>query len=90
MAEEEISFTVGSGNVFADLGLPDAAELLAKSKVLHSITRALEERGLKKAEEQAKFLEMPVGRWQKMRRGRLLRGITLAEYQALQVKATRI
>lgn len=38
--------TPGSGNVFADLGLPDADELLAKSTLAIHIGRAIKGRGL--------------------------------------------
>lgn len=36
----------GSGNVFADLGLPDAEELLAKAEMLRRISNLIESRGL--------------------------------------------
>ena len=36
----------GSGNVFADLGLPNADELLAKATLASAITEALTARGL--------------------------------------------
>ena len=42
--------TVSSGNVFADLGLPNADELLAKSTLVIQITRLIEARGLTQAE----------------------------------------
>lgn len=35
-----------SGNVFADLGLPNADELLAKAKIIGQISDVIEERGL--------------------------------------------
>ena len=38
--------TVSSGNVFADLGLPDAEELLVKAELVLQISRIIEERGL--------------------------------------------
>ncbi len=37
---------VGSGNVFADLGLPDADELLAKAELAHQICVIIEREGL--------------------------------------------
>lgn len=40
-----VTFTVGSGNVFADLGLPDAEERLAKAKLAHRVYQLVEERG---------------------------------------------
>jgi len=36
----------GTGNVFADLGLPDAEELLAKAQLASAISDIIEERGL--------------------------------------------
>ncbi len=40
----------GSDNVFADLGLADAAELKAKAGLVHQISIILKARGLKQAE----------------------------------------
>lgn len=42
--------TVSSGNVFADIGLPDAGELLAKADLAIQISRIIEERGLTQAQ----------------------------------------
>ena len=47
---DELTYEVGSGNVFADLGLPDAEELKAKSDLVIEIVRIIEDRGLKQAE----------------------------------------
>lgn len=41
----------GSGNIFADLGLPDAEELLAKAEMVRQISNLIELRGL--TQEQA-------------------------------------
>ncbi|HZC45734.1 MAG TPA: helix-turn-helix transcriptional regulator [Candidatus Acidoferrum sp.] len=38
--------TKGSGNVFRDLGLPDAKLLQAKADLVHRISLLIEERGL--------------------------------------------
>ena len=46
----EIKVTRSSGNVFADLGLPDADQLLAKADLAIEISRIIEERGLTQAE----------------------------------------
>lgn len=48
MAESKI--TASSGNVFADLGLPDADQLLAKADLAIEIRHVIEERGLTQAE----------------------------------------
>ena len=39
-----------SGNVFADLGLPDAEELLVKAKLVSKISQLIEGKGLTQAE----------------------------------------
>lgn len=43
---KEIPVTRGSGNVFADLGLPNPEERLAKAQLAYAISRAIKERGL--------------------------------------------
>jgi predicted XRE-type DNA-binding protein len=47
---KELEYEVGSGNVFADLGLPDAEELKAKSELVIEIIQIIEDRDLKQAE----------------------------------------
>ena len=42
--------TFGSGNVFADLGVPNAEEHLAKSRLVAKITDVIRNRGLTQAE----------------------------------------
>ncbi len=42
--------TYGSSNVFADLGLPDATERQAKTRLAMEITAILKARGLKQVE----------------------------------------
>jgi predicted XRE-type DNA-binding protein len=39
-------FTEGSGNVFADIGVPDPDTALAKAKMVVELKRIVEERGL--------------------------------------------
>jgi len=46
MAKRKIAVSVGSGNVFKDLGLKNAEELLAKAKLAARIVQILEERKL--------------------------------------------
>lgn len=43
---KKIQHQVGSGNIFADLGLEDADELLTRAKLGHSIRMILKDRGL--------------------------------------------
>lgn len=40
----------GSGNVFADLGLPDAEEALAKARLAQEIVETIERKGLSQSE----------------------------------------
>src|SRR5258708_8191686 len=44
--EDEAAVTPSSGNVFADLGLRDADELLAKADLAHTIQQLIEAQGL--------------------------------------------
>jgi predicted XRE-type DNA-binding protein len=48
--------TTGSGNVFADLGLPDAEERYAKALISRMIAKAIDARGLTQAQA-AELLE---------------------------------
>ena len=47
---DETKVTPSSGNVFEDLGLPHAAEELAKVELAFEISRIIEERGLTQVE----------------------------------------
>lgn len=47
---EKIEFEKSSGNVFKDLGLPDADKLLLRAELGYEIFRILEERGLNQTE----------------------------------------
>ena len=47
---DESKITRSSGNIFADLGLPDADQLLAKADLALEISRVIEERNLTQAE----------------------------------------
>lgn len=47
---DDIKITPSSGNIFADLGLPDADHLLAKADLAIEVSRVIEERGLTQAE----------------------------------------
>lgn len=53
----KIAFEESSGNVFADLGLDDAEELLIRAKLGHSVRMILEKKKLKQREI-AKLLEI--------------------------------
>ena len=49
-AERRAPITRGTGNVFADLGFPDAAERQAKLRLAYALNQVLEERKLSQAD----------------------------------------
>jgi predicted XRE-type DNA-binding protein len=46
MPKSELDYTVSSGNVFADLGLPNPEEALAKAELAQKIIVLIREKGL--------------------------------------------
>jgi predicted XRE-type DNA-binding protein len=44
------SYEIGSGNVFRDLGIPNAEEHLVKAQLVFKIDSIMKDRGLKQAE----------------------------------------
>ena len=48
--ERRDAVTRGTGNVFADLGFPDAAERQAKLRLAYALNHVLEERKLSQAD----------------------------------------
>jgi len=52
---KRIEYEKSSGNVFADIGLPDAADHLIKAKLVFKIDTLMRERGLKQVEAAALF-----------------------------------
>lgn len=50
MKNHRIKVAVGSGNVFADLGLPDAEEMLLKSQIVITLHRLIKARKLTRTE----------------------------------------
>jgi predicted XRE-type DNA-binding protein len=63
-------FTKSSGNVFADLGLPDAEELRAKADLAYQIGQIIDERDLTQ-DEAADLLGIDQPKVSALRRGRL-------------------
>ncbi len=59
----------GSGNIFADLGLSDADELLAKAELTSRIAMAIERRGLTRAAA-AELMDLPTTEAADLLRGR--------------------
>lgn len=70
MATRKRSVTVGSGNVFKDLGLKNPEELLAKAKLGTRIVRILEERKVSQTQA-AKLLGVDQPKVSMIYRGRL-------------------
>lgn len=60
----------GSGNIFADLGLPHPEERLAKAVVLMQIRDAIEEQGLTQ-EQAGRRMRLPQPKVSNLLRGRL-------------------
>ena len=65
----DIPITEGGPNVFADLGLPDADELLIKAKLAHSIARAVRARGLTQVDAEG-LMGLPQPKLSNLLRGR--------------------
>jgi predicted XRE-type DNA-binding protein len=68
--EAPTRFEQGSGNVFADLGLPDPDEALVKAGLAQAIAEAIERRGLTQ-EEAAKLMGLDQPKVSAIVRGRL-------------------
>jgi|SRR5271154_7142826 len=65
-----IHVTKGSGNVFRDLGLPDADLLQAKADLVHQISVLIEKRGLTQIQA-ARVLKVTQPKISALLRGRL-------------------
>ena len=50
MSAKTIKVELSSGNVFADIGLEDAEELLLKAKLVYKISQLIKKKGLTQAE----------------------------------------
>lgn len=61
---------IGSGNVFADLGLPNPEELLVKAQLLHKIMVIIDQRGLTQVQA-ATLLRVDQPKVSALMRGRL-------------------
>jgi len=72
---EEIRVTLSSGNVFDDLGLPDAEELLLKSNLAMKINNIIEKRHLSQTQA-ADILGIPQPKVSMIQHGKL-RGFSL-------------
>lgn len=63
-------YTVSSGNVFKDLGLPSPDERLAKAKLAYKINRFIDDQGMTQ-KEAADFLGISRAKMTALRNGRL-------------------
>jgi len=70
MPRHERDYTVGSGNVFADLGLPNPEEALAKAELANKITELIQGKGLTQIQA-AKLLGVDQPKVSALMRGRL-------------------
>jgi predicted XRE-type DNA-binding protein len=68
--EEETRFESGSGNVFADLGLPNPEEALAKAGLAQAIADTIDRRGLTQ-EDAARIMGLDQPKVSAIVRGRL-------------------
>lgn len=68
--ERRITIEAGSGNVFADLGLPDAEQRLAKAELANLITHTITARGLTQSEA-AELMRLKQPDVSNLTRGRL-------------------
>lgn len=66
----EPTFTESSGNIFADLGLPEATTRLAKAELARSISTVIAARGLTQREA-ARLLQIDQPKISAITRGRL-------------------
>ena len=55
MKKPKIEHEVGSGNIFADIGLPNAEEHLIKAQLVYKIDILMEARGLKQTQAASLF-----------------------------------
>jgi len=73
-ASERIAVYAGRGNVYADLGYPDADEMLVKAQLVSKIAEIIRQRGLTQVEA-AKVLGLTQPKFSAMLRGQF-RGLS--------------
>lgn len=76
--EYEFDYEIGSDNVFADLGLEDADDLLLRARIGHPVRMIIKERNLKQREiaelldiDQAEVSKLMNGKYHLFSEGRL-------------------
>jgi predicted XRE-type DNA-binding protein len=93
----EQKYEISSGNVFADLGLPNAEERMTKAKLAHQISVLIEVAGLNQAKaaqrlgiDQPKVSNLLRGRLSLFSTERLMHFLTLLDQEIiLTVRPTR-
>jgi predicted XRE-type DNA-binding protein len=82
--EEREGVTIGSGNVYADIGLPDAETMLVKAGLVLQIQRAIEASGIEQEEaaetiglSSEKLADLLRGRFRNVSTDELLRYLNL-------------
>lgn len=102
--DDKVHFIRSSGNVFADIGLPDADEQLAKAQIAAQIARLISERHMTQSEmaamlgvTQPQVSALMRGRWEGVSLDKLFRllkaldtdiSITLAPKRAKQAQVS--
>jgi predicted XRE-type DNA-binding protein len=83
MRKRKNKVEIGSGNIFADLGLPDAEDMLLKSTIVIELRRLIEERSLSQTAaakligiNQADLSKILRGRFRGYSEARLMRMLT--------------
>lgn len=70
----DIQIVEGGANIFADLGLPDAEELLVKAKLTYQISRVIKDRDLSQSDAAA-LIGLPQPKLSNILRGKF-RGVS--------------
>jgi len=93
--KEEIEYEIGSANVFADLGLDDADELLTRAQLGHTVRLILKARKLKQREiaklldiDQAEVSKLMNGQYHLFAEGRLFAFLKCLE-QKVTIQVSR-
>ena len=86
-----IEYEQGSGNIYADLGFPDADERFARSTLAIQIIKILKERGIEKQKDRAEALgisktemsQLTHGNFERFSEGRLIGFLNKLNYRAV-------
>lgn len=93
--KKELEYEISSGNVFADLGLDDADELLARAQLGHTVRMILKGKRLKQREiakllgiDQAEVSKLMNGQYHLFAEGRLFAFLRCLE-QKVTIRVSR-